>query len=93
MGAAGVLSDTIGRRPIIITSTTTLLLSGVLLLCTAFFELHLNWVLAANAVSGLTGNFVTMLMAIFAGVTDISTAAQRTVLVAKAEGSIFLGAG
>jgi hypothetical protein len=55
--------------------------------------MHCLQSLKANAISGITGNFVVMLMAIFAGVTDISTPSQRTVLVAKAEGSIFLGAG
>eukprot|EP00729_Bicosta_minor_P015088 gene15088-26453_t len=93
VGAAGTISDSYGRRIVILVSLTSLLLASVLNFATAWWSLSLHWLLVANGMSGLTGNFLVMLMAIFASVTDISDRSSRTVLVAKAEGSIFLGAG
>ena len=93
VGAAGTISDSYGRRIVILVSLTSLLLASALNFATAWWSLSLHWLLVANGMSGLTGNFLVMLMAIFASVTDISDRSSRTVLVAKAEGSIFLGAG
>jgi MFS family permease len=91
----GAISDTYGRKKVMVLSTFTLLCASFVVLLTAKWELPWAWSLIANAISGATGNFVVILMVIFASVSDgsLEGGSRRMINVAKAEGCIFIGAG
>ena len=85
----GPLSDRYGRRVIILIVATGMLFQGVLSLFIVYFNLSVYLFILGQAITGLTGDFASMIMACFTYVVDVGSLRWRTLRIAIAEGMLF----
>ena len=85
----GSLADRYGRRLPIILVGIGGILSGLVDMCVAVFELDLNVYIVSNVLAGLSGDLPTVLMASFAYISDVSSAKWRTVRIGLVEAMLF----
>lgn len=81
----GSWSDLAGRRPILIISNLGLAVQAVVNLLVLYLKLPLVYLLVARLLSGLTGEFNSVLAGCFSYVADISDQRSRTFRVAILE--------
>lgn len=81
----GSWSDHVGRRPILIISNLGLAVQAVVNLLVLYLKLPVVYLLVARVLSGLTGEFNSVLGGCFSYVADISDQRSRTFRVAILE--------
>lgn len=87
----GPLSDTIGRKPILLIVFIGLLLASLMQISVILFEINLYYNLLSVALYGLGGGFATMSGVTFAAVTDITPKKWRTIRMGAVESCVALG--
>ena len=89
----GSWSDRVGRRIVMILPPVGgLLLNINYLLNVHFFLLNVNYLLFGIIISGFFGGFATVLLSVFAYISDISSKTERTLRVGLLEAMLFFGA-
>lgn len=89
----GSWSDRVGRRMVMILPPVgNVLLNINYLLNVHFFSLDVNYLLIGIIISGFFGGFATVILSVFAYISDISSKTDRTLRVGLLESMIFFGA-
>lgn len=86
----GGLSDLYGRRPVILLVALGAALQIALCLCIVHFKLNMYFFVLSGVISGMFGDFASLLMACFAYASDISSNEWRTVRIGLVEAMLFL---
>ncbi|XP_026153275.1 proton-coupled folate transporter [Mastacembelus armatus] len=86
----GSWSDLAGRRPILILANLGLTLQAVVYLVVMYLKLPVVWFLVGRLLSGLSGDFNSVLAGCFAYVADTSDRRSRTFRVAVLEACLGL---
>lgn len=81
----GSWSDLRGRRPVLILPSLGMALQAAIYLVVMYLKLPVAWFLVGRLLSGLTGDFNTILAGCFAYVADTSDRSSRTFRVAVLE--------
>ena len=87
----GVLSDWIGRKPILITATLASILSAIIFLVIYLFNLHPYSILVPNLIDGLGGTHQSVTIAVSAMLADLSSERRRTFRLSILEACILMG--
>ena len=85
------LTDRYGRRLGILIPSFGLLFQSVASILVVFFKVNPYYLIAASGVSGLCGDYASLVASCFAYTADISTPKRRSVRLAAAGGSLSLG--
>lgn len=91
VGSLGGLSEAHGRAAVLRLVMVVQMLGAGVVAAVSVFDWPLWVLLVASSLQGLSGYYPALLMAVFSTAADLSTAEERTVRVARVEGSIFLG--
>lgn len=86
----GPISDRYGRRLPIILVSIGASLSGLLNLAIVHFSLNMYFFILSGVISGLFGDFSSLLMACYSYVSDVSQGKWRTVRIGVIEGVQFM---
>ena len=85
----GPLSDSFGRRPVFILVAAGGILQGVCTICIVYFDLNLYYFILATSLSGISGDFSSLMMGSFSYVSDVSSNKWRTLRLGIAESMVF----
>lgn len=89
----GSWSDRFSRKkPLYLPIVGTILSVAIYLLCAIFMEGSVAYLLIASLIYGLSGGWVTLLMASFSYMSQISSQENRTIRVAIIEALMLIGA-
>lgn len=86
----GSWSDQAGRRPVLIIPNLGLALQAVVCLLVMYLKLPVGWFLLGRILSGILGDFNSILAGCFAYIADISDRRSRTFRVAILEACLGL---
>ncbi|KAM6163655.1 proton-coupled folate transporter [Rhynchocyon petersi] len=84
----GAWSDCVGRRPLLILASLSLLLQVVVSIFVVQLDLHVGFFVLGRILCALLGDFSGLLAAGFASVADVSTSHSRTFRMALMEACI-----
>ena len=90
-GNLGTLSDRFGRRPLMLLPVFGGLCYAVLCMVAAVLNLSLPWLVIANFVRGICGDYPVFLAASFAYVADTTDSESRTTVFSLLEGVLGVG--
>jgi MFS family permease len=64
IGTLGIVSDAYGRKPVLLLGTGVLLISSLVALVTVWQQGSYWYIVLANGISGMTGNYASALVSI-----------------------------
>ena len=88
----GPCSDKVGRKYILLFPLVGGMIESCALILNSYYnQWDLSAIFVGAVVSGFFGNYATILMAVFAYISDISIESSRTLRVSLLESMVFLG--
>ena len=89
----GSWSDRVGRRMVMILPLVGNTLLNINYIMNAhFISLSVDYLMVGIVISGFFGGFATVILSVFAYISDVSSKTERTVRVAVLESMVFFGA-
>ena len=88
----GPCSDKVGRKYILLFPLIGGVIEGTALILNSYYmQWDVSAILVGVIISGFFGNYATILMAVFAYISDISAEKSRTLRVSLLESMVFIG--